>query len=309
MARRLKMVETGHRCPRVGAAGRRGEGPKALRTVEEMGHETPKTGDIVAATGVLLKETRGTDGGRSLYGRGKVRKTLTLPETSGTKGRAEMSGVGEAKKSGLAGPAVTLIGAMATAALLKPRTPPKVHSRIPSRHPRAPAAVADAPSTMVARDTTEPGLQPRTRNHRRLMPSHRVRTAPPTPRGRGRTLGGTGALRRNPAKDRAKSRTARYLATAQAWTAHEWAGLPTSSVLGVDHRRACERAELICIQGRLPLFRLCNLRIGAVFPFLNRKQVAGDGGVRRLCRSKEYLFCIPRRPLHYSSVTYDLHCT
>ena len=59
-----------------------------------MGHETPKTGDIVAATGVLLKETRGADGGRSLYGSGKVIKTVTLPQTSGTKRRAEMSGVG-----------------------------------------------------------------------------------------------------------------------------------------------------------------------------------------------------------------------
>lgn len=148
-----------------------------------MGHETPKTGDIVAATGVLLKETRGTDGERSLYGSGKVRKMVTFPQTSRTKGRAEMSGVGEAKKSGLAGPAVTLIGAMATAALLKPRTPPNVHSRNLSWHPRDPAAVVDAPSTMVARDTTEPGLQPRTRNHPRRMPSHKVRTAPPTLRG------------------------------------------------------------------------------------------------------------------------------
>lgn len=44
-----------------------------------MGHETPKTGDIVAATGVLMKQTRGTDGGRRLYGSGKVIKTVILP--------------------------------------------------------------------------------------------------------------------------------------------------------------------------------------------------------------------------------------
>lgn len=41
MARHLKMVETGHRCPRVGGRETR-EGPKALRTVEEMGAIDPQ---------------------------------------------------------------------------------------------------------------------------------------------------------------------------------------------------------------------------------------------------------------------------
>lgn len=90
---------------------------------------------------------------------------------------------GAAKRSGLAGPTVTLIGAMATAALLKPRTPPSVHSRPPFTHPPAPAAAAAAHSATAGRETAEPALLPRMRSHASGMPGLETTIAPPLPRG------------------------------------------------------------------------------------------------------------------------------
>lgn len=65
---------------------------------------------------------------------------MTLPETSGRRG-VEMSGVGEAKKSGLAGPAVTLIGPWLQQRFWKPRPRQNQPRLLPGT--LASAAVAD----------------------------------------------------------------------------------------------------------------------------------------------------------------------
>lgn len=116
--------------------------------------------------------------------------------SSATEGLGEMDEAGRGVRPGRTGPAVTLIGAIAAAALLKPRAPLRVHSRPSSRHPLLPAAAAQR--TATARASPEPHRRPSlhipvkphtgSRGHNRPAP------------GRPREVGPETRCRRNPAR-------------------------------------------------------------------------------------------------------------
>lgn len=202
-------------------------------------------------------------------------KRVTLPQANGTEGG--LGSMGGGRGTGLAGPAVTLIGAMAAKALLKPRVAPSVHSPPPSRHP--PALAAAAHWTAAARATAEPVGRPRRHSRDSITPPGATAAPPlgrsgggPGARGRGRTL-----RRRGPPTAQACARGRGFrdagLICIRGWTT----GAPAKG-RGFRHP-----SSLFACEVGVPLFDGPDLRIGAVFPFLNRKGGAGDGGVRRLC--------------------------
>lgn len=156
---------------------------------------------------------------------------------------------------GQARPAVTLIGAIAAAALLKQRTLPSVHSGPPSRYALAPAAAAHW--TAAARASSEPVRCPRTYIPVYHTPSSVAATAPPPPSDNDRRRGLELRTAAEPCKRRSLSELPQQAASTTVGGA-SGAGLPGRWAylhLGLDHWRSYKWAELsaaaqlICMQG------------------------------------------------------------
>lgn len=184
---------------------------------------------------------------------------------------------------GQARPAVTLIRAIAAAALRKQRTLPSVHSRPPSRYALAPAAAAHW--TAAARASIEPVRWPRTYIPVYHTPSSVVATAPPPPSDNDRRRGLELRTAAEPCKRRGLSELRRQAASTTVGGASgaelpgRWAYLH----LGLDHWRSYKWAELrqphslfACKDGVMGLID----RLGQYF-----RSLTESGGGRRRCQA------------------------
>lgn len=206
-------------------------------------------------------------------------------------------GDGRERGSGLARPAVTLIGAMTAEALLKPQAPPSVHSPPRSRTPPATAAAAATGLTTAAGASTEGALTPRTRSTTKRMPgpeaandSSQPRPASKTPpcraaagcEARLEVLPGT--LQKAGPRPRPAPRQGSFTASGtlgliciRGWTTGAVASETSQPSNSVYLRTRIGRRS----------FDGLNLRIEAV-SVLNRKRGKGDDGVRCLCKNETF---------------------